>query len=368
MPSSAPSPAWRSGAKARRTTSGPGATACTAWRCASRPSSCARWPRSSMPSCCAAATRRCASSTTCSTTATAGPMPTRWRLSWALADAAADAGIGLTLLPVLYERAGFAQPALREDQRRFATDADGGAGAAPTACAGSGRPLLNAGVAIHSLRAAAPASIHAAGRTDWATCRSTSTSPSRPPRSTIACRPPAQRPIEWLARHAAAGRALAAGACHARHAAPRSTRWRAAAPAWCICPSTEGNLGDGLADLPGWLASRRAAVDRLGQPCHARLARGAALAGIRPAPAAPPAQRQRRAGRRRAVDRGAAVRPRTAGRRLRLRASASWGLHGRRARRPAGHRLRRTPTCWAFRPSGCWTRWSSPARVSPSAT
>ena len=36
-------------------------------------------------------------------------------LSWALADAAADVGIGLTLLPVLYQRAGFAMPALRAD-------------------------------------------------------------------------------------------------------------------------------------------------------------------------------------------------------------------------------------------------------------
>src|SRR5574337_53584 len=34
-------------------------------------------------------------------------------LSWALADAAAEVGIGLTLLPVLYQRAGFTQPALR---------------------------------------------------------------------------------------------------------------------------------------------------------------------------------------------------------------------------------------------------------------
>jgi formimidoylglutamate deiminase len=41
-------------------------------------------------------------------------------MAWALADAAADTGIGLTLLPVLYERAGFTQPALRDDQRRFA--------------------------------------------------------------------------------------------------------------------------------------------------------------------------------------------------------------------------------------------------------
>ncbi len=46
-------------------------------------------------------------------------------LSWALADAAAEAGIGATMLPVLYERAGFAQPDLRDDQRRFATRAEG---------------------------------------------------------------------------------------------------------------------------------------------------------------------------------------------------------------------------------------------------
>ena len=44
---------------------------------------------------------------------TARPTPTRATLAWALADAAADAGIGLTMLPVLYERAGFADPALR---------------------------------------------------------------------------------------------------------------------------------------------------------------------------------------------------------------------------------------------------------------
>ena len=41
-------------------------------------------------------------------------------MAWAVADAAYDAGMGLTVLPVLYERAGFAQPALRRDQRRFA--------------------------------------------------------------------------------------------------------------------------------------------------------------------------------------------------------------------------------------------------------
>ena len=39
-----------------------------------------------------------------------------------LAEAAAQTGIGLTLLPVLYERAGFGLTALREDQRRFLED------------------------------------------------------------------------------------------------------------------------------------------------------------------------------------------------------------------------------------------------------
>jgi len=42
-------------------------------------------------------------------------------LAESLADAAGDAGIGLTVLPVLYERAGFADPTLRPDQRRFAS-------------------------------------------------------------------------------------------------------------------------------------------------------------------------------------------------------------------------------------------------------
>ena len=79
-------------------------------------------------------------------------------MSWAVADGAADAGLGLTMLPVLYERAGFAQPALREDQRRFAGTPDFIAGLHRTLAA-SGRTLLNAGVSIHSLRAAAPASI-----------------------------------------------------------------------------------------------------------------------------------------------------------------------------------------------------------------
>src|SRR5262245_23608064 len=76
-------------------------------------------------------------------------------MSHALAGAAGEAGIGLTLLPALYERAGFTAPQLRPDQRRFATSVDDVL-ALQRAVQG---PLVNAGVAVHSLRAARPEAI-----------------------------------------------------------------------------------------------------------------------------------------------------------------------------------------------------------------
>ena len=111
-------------------------------------------------------------------------------MAWTLADAAAAAGIGLTLLPVLYERAGFAAPTLRHDQRRFATSADWVVDAQRRLADNAGHsigggPPLNAGVAIHSLRAAS--AVHrAAGRAPRG--RSTFTSQSRWPRWKNACR------------------------------------------------------------------------------------------------------------------------------------------------------------------------------------
>ena len=171
-------------------------------------------------------------------------------LSWALADAAADVGIGLTMLPVLYQRAGFAAPTLREDQRRFATDAETVL-ALHRGLQRSGRPLLNAGVAIHSLRAAAPASIrrlvdglgdvpihiHVAEQTaEVDDCLQAT----------------GQRPIEWLTRHA--GLDARWQLVHATHSTPAEIDAVARSGAGVvICPSTEGNLGDGFADLPGWL-------------------------------------------------------------------------------------------------------------------
>lgn len=174
----------------------------------------------------------------------------------ALADAAGDAGIGLTLLPVLYERAGFAAPALRPDQRRFASDVafvlelrD------RVRQVGRAAPRLHAGVAIHSLRAAAepsmrallerlagddgPIHIHVAEQTGEVDDCLAATG---------------ARPIEWLARSGLLDRRWQL--VHATHAEPREIDAVAASGAGIVvCPTTEANLGDGVPDLPRWLAA-----------------------------------------------------------------------------------------------------------------
>ena len=171
-------------------------------------------------------------------------------LSWALADAAAEVGIGLTLLPVLYQRAGFAQAALRDDQRRFATDA-AAVRALQRGVAGAHRGLLNAGVAVHSLRAAEPAAISAL--IDGLDQVPIHIHVAEQTAEVDDClKATGLRPIEWLARHG--GLDPRWQLVHATH----STAGEIAAVAKSgagvvICPSTEANLGDGLADLPGWL-------------------------------------------------------------------------------------------------------------------
>ena len=176
-------------------------------------------------------------------------------LSWALADAAQQAGMGLTVLPVLYERAGFNQATLRSDQRRFASTPDS-TYALCQAINASGRPLLGAGVAIHSLRAATadgiaallrcvgdqdlPVHIHVAEQTQEVTDCLQATG---------------ERPIDWLARqHLLDARWQLV---HATHATAQEIGAVARSGAGVVlCPSTEANLGDGLCDLPAWLGAQ----------------------------------------------------------------------------------------------------------------
>ncbi|MBM5811114.1 MAG: formimidoylglutamate deiminase [Gammaproteobacteria bacterium] len=175
-------------------------------------------------------------------------------LAWALADAAAAAGIGLTILPVVYERGDFAGTPLAGAQCRFRLDADG-AWAACQRLRAAGRPLLHAGLALHSLRAAAPAAflrlaalaaddagpihLHAAEQhVEVEACRAAT----------------GLRPLEWLA---GAGLLDARWQLvHATQALPDEIDAVAARGAGIVlCPGTEANLGDGVPDLPRWLAA-----------------------------------------------------------------------------------------------------------------
>ncbi len=182
------------------------------------------------------------------------PYPDPATMCWALADAASASGIGLTVLPVLYERAGFAQPALRDDQCRFAGTPElvRQLLRAMQAC---GRATVNAGVAVHSLRAASaesirqllrllgdeplPIHIHVAEQTQEVDdCRAAT----------------GARPIEWLCRELPIDARWQL--VHATHATPAEVDAVARSGAGIvICPSTEGNLGDGLTDLGAWLSA-----------------------------------------------------------------------------------------------------------------
>jgi formimidoylglutamate deiminase len=173
-------------------------------------------------------------------------------MSRALVLAAQDAGIGLTLLPVLYERAGFAAAGLRDDQRRFATTVDDVL-ALRDGVRALQVPNVSAGVAIHSLRAAkassilhlvervgadsAPIHVHVAEQTgEVDDCVAAS----------------GLRPIEWLAKHVTLDARWQL--VHATHTVPAEIDAVAAGGAGVVlCPSTEANLGDGLPDLPRWL-------------------------------------------------------------------------------------------------------------------
>ncbi|MFT3820069.1 MAG: formimidoylglutamate deiminase [Rubrivivax sp.] len=172
-------------------------------------------------------------------------------MAWALADAAADAGIGLTLLPAVYERAGFGAAGLRDDQRRFA------AGAAEVLdlqrrVRAAGRPLLDCGAALHSLRAARPASLQALADAADGPLHIHVAEQQAEVRDCLAAT--GCRPIEWLLRHAALDARWQL--VHATHTLTSEVDGVARTGAGVVlCPGTEANLGDGLPDLRGWLAA-----------------------------------------------------------------------------------------------------------------
>ena len=182
------------------------------------------------------------------------PYADRLTMAQALIAAAQATGIGLTLLPVLYQRAGFDTPTLRAEQRRFAADADAVL-AMRAALRALRAPGVDVGTAIHSLRAAEPAAIAqlvAALDGDDAPIHIHIAEQAAEVDACVAAT--GQRSVEWLCHHVALDKRWQL--VHATHASAAEIDAVAASGAGVVlCPSTEANLGDGLADLPHWLAS-----------------------------------------------------------------------------------------------------------------
>lgn len=171
-------------------------------------------------------------------------------MALALVRAAQTTGMGLTVLPVLYERAGFRQPELRADQRRFATTADDVL-ALQHAVHGAA-PNVTAGVAVHSLRAAQAASVLQLAQRSTGPLHihvAEQTAEVNDCLAATGC-----RPVEWLARHAPLDARWQL--VHATHTTSHEIESVARSGAGVVlCPGTEANLGDGLPDLRHWLAA-----------------------------------------------------------------------------------------------------------------
>jgi len=173
-------------------------------------------------------------------------------MSLALIEAAREAGIGLTLLPVLYVSGGFDARALSARQRRFGHDAERYLRLLETLRAHEDRDL-RVGIALHSLRAvpelalrevlaseparSGPIHIHIAEQIGEV-------------QDCLALR--GARPVEWLFGHAD----VDARWClvHATHLTEAETVQIARSGAVAgLCPTTEANLGDGLFPLAAYL-------------------------------------------------------------------------------------------------------------------
>ncbi len=188
--------------------------------------------------------------------APAGAPPTDpLEMSMALARAAQRSGIGLTLLPTLYMRAGFEATGLREQQQRFASSPQRIAAlldALARAC--HDIPRVSLGVAIHSLRAADAQAIHNVAALADARQLPIHIHIAEQEQEVRDCLAhTGLRPMEWLLQHLPLHARW--NLVHATHATDQELRGVARSGAHIVlCPSTEANLGDGIFDYPAYAA------------------------------------------------------------------------------------------------------------------
>ena len=172
-------------------------------------------------------------------------------LSLALVRAAQRVGMGLTLLPTLYTRSGFAATALRDDQRRFTSTPDSVLRLSEGVLR-QGSRHINTGLALHSLRAVDPAALHEVTAVAHARGMAVHIHIAEQMQEVKDCvAAHGERPIEWLLGHAAVDARWNLVHATQSTAAELQAVQRSGA-AIVLCPSTEANLGDGVFDFPAY--------------------------------------------------------------------------------------------------------------------
>lgn len=202
-----------------------------------------------------------------------GPYARAGEMSHRLAQAGADSGISLTLLPVLYRYNGFGGQPAKAGQRRFLHAVDQYVRMVTDLHATYARAAsadMRVGMAFHSLRAvkgveilegldglhtldpAAPVHIHIAEQRDEVEeCLQWS----------------GQRPVQWLYDHMPVdGRWCLV---HATHVDPWEMALMARSGAVVgLCPTTEANLGDGIFPARSYLDAEGPSAWAIGSDSH----------------------------------------------------------------------------------------------------
>ena len=174
-------------------------------------------------------------------------------LAHCIARAATRAGIGLTLLPVLYQQGGFGAPPTAA-QKRFVQTTDALLAMVTRLSADTSIPRV--GMALHSLRAVSPDALRdavqgLAGIDRTAPIHIHVAEQMREVEECIAWS--GQPPVSWLVDHVPVS--LRWCLVHATHMTLDETRLAAGAGAVAgLCPTTEANLGDGEFGMREWLA------------------------------------------------------------------------------------------------------------------
>jgi formimidoylglutamate deiminase len=167
--------------------------------------------------------------------------------------AAEAAGIGLTLLPVLYQHSGFDRKGPVRGQRRFVHQI-GDYAALMETCLKDLPDGMRLGIAPHSLRAVAAAEfadLLAIGATLPAGAPWHVHAAEQEQEVADCLVATGERPVQWLLNHADLDRHWCV--IHATHMTSAESAGLAASGAVAgLCPSTEADLGDGLFDAEGF--------------------------------------------------------------------------------------------------------------------